>query len=154
MRGAAGAAVILIDRVRFVPYIGFMASRTRKSRQRDRILELLETERIHVTANWVYDQLRGEFPTLSLGNVYRNLSILVDQGEVRRLPFGSTFDMYEAAREPHFHFVCDGCGLIQDVPVPRPLREKLEEAVQRETGTSVLRTTAEFHGLCRNCRDV
>lgn len=130
-----------------------MLSRTRKSRQRDRILALLEDKRIHVTANWVYDQLREEFPTLSLGNVYRNLNILVEQGEVNRLPFGSTFDLYEAAREPHCHFVCDQCGLIEDVPMPRSLQQDMDRIVLEETGHSVMRTTVEYHGWCQKCRD-
>ncbi|TVR69649.1 MAG: transcriptional repressor [Spirochaetaceae bacterium] len=130
-----------------------MSSRTRKSKQRDRILELLENERIHVTANWVYDQLRKEFSALSLGNVYRNLNILVEQGEVNRLPFGSTFDVYEAARDPHCHFVCEGCGLIEDVPMPRSLQQTMDQAVLDETGHTVSRTTVEFHGWCRQCRE-
>ncbi len=128
-----------------------MSSRTRRSRQRERILELLENERIHVTANWVYDQLRGEFPTLSLGNVYRNLNILVDQGEVIRLPFGSTFDVYEACREPHCHFVCEVCGQIEDVPMPRTLQRKIDDLVLETGGHSVSKTTVEFHGTCRSC---
>lgn len=127
------------------------SGRTRKSKQRDRILELLEDSRIHVTANWVYDQLRQEFPTLSLGNVYRNLNILVEQGEVNRLPFGSTFDVYEAAREPHCHFVCDKCGAIEDVPMPRQLHQRMDRMIHEETGHTVTGAVVEFHGWCRAC---
>ncbi|WP_026245075.1 Fur family transcriptional regulator [Alkalispirochaeta alkalica] len=127
-------------------------AKVRKSRQRDRIRELLEKERIHVTASWVYDQLREEFPTLSLGNVYRNLNILVRQGEVNRLPFGSTFDVYEAARKPHYHFVCERCGAIEDVAVPGSLQDQLDSLVDDASGHRLHRTTVEFHGICRACR--
>lgn len=143
----------IIDAAGSLPYTRVMALSTRRSKQRTRILELLENERVHVTANWVYDQLREEFPTLSLGNVYRNLNILVEQGAINRLPFGSTFDVYEACREPHYHFICDLCGTIEDVPVPPALQRKLTEAVHTATPHRVSHTTVEFHGTCETCRD-
>lgn len=129
-----------------------MPYRVRKSKQRDRILELLRSDRIHVTANWIYDSLRQEFPTLSLGNVYRNLNILVDQGNAVRLGFGSTFDLYEAKREPHFHFICTRCGDIQDVTVPERLQTDLLSHVESNSGHTVTEQTVEFRGICSACR--
>jgi Fur family transcriptional regulator, peroxide stress response regulator len=128
-----------------------MALKVRKSRQRERIRQLLEAERVHVTANWVFDQLRSEFPNLSLGNVYRNLNILVEQGEANRLPFGSTFDVYEAARDPHCHFVCEQCGSIEDVTITKTLQSRLEESVRSEAGHAVNGMSVDFHGICRAC---
>lgn len=125
----------------------------RKSKQRDRILETLRANRSHLTANWIYDQLRGEFPTISLGNVYRNLNILVDQGLVHRLAFGSNGDIYEAVREPHYHFVCDECGAIEDVAVPPHLQNEVETMISKEYGHLVTSKSVEFHGVCRRCRE-
>lgn len=127
-----------------------MATKLRKSKQRDRILALLQSGHIHVTANWVYDQLRREFPTLSLGNVYRNLNILVEQGLVNRLGFGSTFDVYEANREGHFHFICDVCGGIEDIDIPTDERSGIQEWVEGTHGHKI--STVEVHGICRSCR--
>lgn len=145
--------MVLLDRYGPDSYIVLMPTKSRRSRQRDRILELLENERIHVTANWVFDRLRSEFSTLSLGNVYRNLNILVDQGAVKRIPFGSTFDVYEAAREPHYHFVCNKCGAIEDIVVPRSVQIRLEALVRAETEHVLDRTMVEFYGTCRACRN-
>jgi len=125
----------------------------RKSRQRDRILELLERSRDHLTAHWIFETLRNEFPTVSLGNVYRNLNILVEQGLVNRLAFGSNGDVYEAAREPHYHFVCDVCGTIEDVRVPRELQHEVESMIGETYGHLVTSKAVEFHGICRSCRD-
>jgi Fe2+ or Zn2+ uptake regulation protein len=122
----------------------------RKSKQRDRILELLRSDHIHVTANWVYDQLRREFPTLSLGNVYRNLNILVDQGMANRLGFGSTFDVYEARREGHFHFICDTCGAIEDIEVPADQRHLINSWIGSDEEHTV--SSVELHGQCSRCR--
>ncbi|MCG8477473.1 MAG: transcriptional repressor [Spirochaetales bacterium] len=129
-----------------------VAPKLRKSKQRDRILALLQSQRVHVTANWLYDQLRVDFPTLSLGNVYRNLNILVEQGLINRLGFGSTFDVYEAKREPHYHFVCDSCGTIEDVHTPKELQEEVERWVEQQEGHLISSKTVELHGICRRCR--
>lgn len=130
-----------------------MPLKVRKSKQRDRILQILQSERVHVTANWVYDQLRTEFPTLSLGNVYRNLNILVEQGLAVRLPFGSTFDVYEANREPHCHFVCERCGTIVDVFVPAELQAQIRAHVESTTGHIVHHQDVDLKGLCKRCAE-
>lgn len=124
----------------------------RKSKQRDRILEVLQHTRSHPTANWVYDQLKEEFPSLSLGNVYRNLNILVEQGKVERLDFGSTFDRYEAKIDPHVHFVCESCGTIYDIDVPEALGQQLLRHVRENTDFEVTRQRMEVFGTCADCR--
>ncbi|MDA3948815.1 MAG: transcriptional repressor [Spirochaeta sp.] len=129
-----------------------MGVKIRKSKQRNRILEVLQSSRNHVTANWIYDELRPEFPSVSLGNVYRNLNILVDQGLVNRLGFGSNVDLYEAVREPHYHFVCDRCGAVEDVRVPEDLQHRVESRISRDYGHVVTSKSVEFHGICRACR--
>lgn len=128
-----------------------MTTKVRKSRQRDRILELLQQDHIHVTANDLYEQLRHEFPTLSLGNVYRNLNILVEQGLATRLGFGSTFDLYEATRAPHYHFICHRCGSIEDVEVPAKLQQSVERWIADHHGHRITDRTVEFRGICRAC---
>lgn len=124
-------------------------ARTRRSRQRDRILEILERSRTHPTANWIYDRLRREFPDLSMGTVYRNLGMLVEQGLVNRIDFGSTFDRYEARILPHYHFICESCGSVSDleVPVDETLTRKLGEA----TGFKATRHEIRLYGTCGKC---
>lgn len=126
-----------------------MAQKIRKSKQRERILEILQSDHIHVTANWVYDQLRSEFPSLSLGNVYRNLNILVEQGMANRLAFGSTFDVYEANRDGHFHFVCDSCGAIEDIELSEERDRLVRQWVVGDRGHRA--TGLDVHGLCADC---
>ena len=87
----------------------------RQSKQRNRILELLRSTDRHPTADWLYQQLKNEFPYLSLGTVYRNLGTLIEQGLVKKIHFGSTFDRFEAKTQPHYHLICESCGNIIDV---------------------------------------
>lgn len=48
------------------------AAAQRRSRQRDRILEILNETTTHPTAEWVHERLRRDMPRVSLGTVYRN----------------------------------------------------------------------------------
>ena len=60
------------------------------SRQRESIKEFLRSRTDHPTADTVYENLRQIYPNISLGTVYRNLSLLSDIGEIRKLTnFGS-----------------------------------------------------------------
>lgn len=123
--------------------------RLRKSRQRDRILEILNQSRNHPTAADVYDRIKDEFPSASLGNVYRNLNILVDQGVVRRFASGSTFDRFEAVSEHHSHFICRRCGNIFDIPAPS-LGDFTTE-VHDTRGHEIEEVHVDLHGLCASC---
>lgn len=122
----------------------------RKSKQRDRIYKLLQETTIHPTASWIYDNLKKEFPDLSLGTVYRNLNILIEQGLVKEIIFGSTFDRYEANVLPHYHFICDKCGTIIDLNLP--LIDKLNSQVDYLIDSKTKRHRIEFFGLCKKCK--
>ena len=79
----------------------------RRSKQRERIIKLLKNTEIHPTAGWIYNKLSQEFTDLSMGTVYRNLNILIEQGLVVKIDFGRTFDRFEANTTPHYHFICE-----------------------------------------------
>jgi len=121
----------------------------KRSRQRERILEILRSTDSHPTANWIYDRLKPEFPDLSLGTVYRNLRILERQGEIVHLESGSTFDRFDARKGPHYHFICDSCGKVMDLDIPAA--SKLERMAEKAVGVKVERHRLDFFGLCPAC---
>ena len=66
------------------------------SRQRESIKEFLTGRTDHPTADFVYENMKQIYPNISLGTVYRNLSLLADLGEIQKLSsFGG------ADRFPH-----------------------------------------------------
>ncbi|GAB1484920.1 transcriptional repressor [Treponema sp.] len=123
--------------------------RYKRSRQRERILSLLQSTKTHPTAAWVYDSLKKELPGLSLGTVYRNLGILSDQGLVRVLQAGSTFDRFDADVSQHYHCICENCGKVEDVLVP--VSPDLEAQAERQLGHPVTGHRLDFYGLCSEC---
>jgi Fur family peroxide stress response transcriptional regulator len=119
------------------------------SRQRERILELLRSTDSHPTALWLYDRLRGEFPDLSIGTIYRNLRILTEQGLINKIDFGSTFDRFDANTSPHYHFICEQCGTIADLPIP--INNELNQWVTKVSRHNARSHRIEFFGICESC---
>jgi Fur family peroxide stress response transcriptional regulator len=124
----------------------------RNSRQRQRILEILKATDAHPTADWVYKKLKDEIPGLSLGTVYRNLNVLTDQGHIQKLPFGSTFDRFEAQLSPHYHLVCEQCGLIKNFTMPHPV--DINKQAEKTSRFKIFRHRIDFFGVCEKCRKV
>ena len=121
----------------------------RYSRQRERILEVLRSTQSHPTATWLYDTIKSEFPRLSLGTVYRNLAILVDQGLVQKIDAGSTFDRFEAKTEPHYHLICRKCGKIEDFE--KLFFPEIDEEISRSTDFDIEGHRIDFFGTCSDC---
>jgi Fur family transcriptional regulator, peroxide stress response regulator len=122
----------------------------KKSRQRTRILEILKKTTSHPTANWIYDRLKKEFPRLSMGTVYRNLTILQEQGFVKRIENGSTFDRFDANTAPHYHFICEKCGMIYDVSIE--LSEEINNKAAQATSFLITHHKIDFYGMCSHCQ--
>jgi len=122
----------------------------RKSQHRERILEILEETRSHPTADWIYMRLKEEIPELSLGTVYRNLKVLMEQGLIQKLPFGSTFDRFDAKIAPHYHLVCEKCGLVEDFEMPQ--YASINSQAEKMSAFKISRHRIDFFGLCGKCR--
>ena len=121
----------------------------RKTRQRQRILEILRGTKSHPTADWIYSQVKPEFPKLSLGTVYRNLKLLREQGEIIELDFGSTFSRFDGRTDNHYHFICRKCGKVFDVDMP--VEDNLDKKAAKCTRFKVEDHRLIFYGPCKHC---
>jgi len=117
---------------------------------RDAILRLLQRNPIHPTIDWIHRELRKKEPRVSLATVYRTARVLVAEGILCELPFGAGESRFGLVKEQnHYHFICDVCGHIHDLPTPP--RTGLEASVSEGTGHRVVRHTTEFFGTCKDC---
>ena len=60
-------------------------TRTRETRQRRVVYDTIKKTHSHPTADWIFEQVRSDVPKISLGTVYRNLSVLKDEGVIREI---------------------------------------------------------------------
>lgn len=123
---------------------------TRKySRQREMIREFLLTRKDHPTADIVYRNVRQQNPNISLGTVYRNLTLLADTGEINRLRLGDGVDHFDGDTSPHYHFLCTECGGISD------LKTNSIDDITKVAGDGfdgqIAGHVTYFYGVCRHC---
>lgn len=119
----------------------------RYSRQREIIYTALKDTKEHPTADMLYEWLKPENPSLSLGTVYRNLNQLVEEGSVRRLSF--PVERFDARTEAHPHMTCVRCGRVVDIELP--YSEALDRQASEKSGHEVFCHELLFSGTCEDC---
>ena len=127
------------------------------SRQREAIVQYLTGRTDHPSAESVYQALRQTHPNISLGTVYRNLSLLSDIGEIRKLSNFGGADHFDGNTEPHpnvvphYHFLCRKCGCLQDVPMTA--LDSLNQLAQAHIDGIVESHALLFKGVCKRCSE-
>lgn len=122
------------------------------SRQRESIINFLASRKDHPTADTIYKYLREEQPNLSLGTVYRNLSLLTELGEISKLSYGIGPDHFDGNTVPHLHFVCEKCGAVSDFEtcvIPDIMSAASENFDGYIAGYSL-----HFYGRCPLCKEI
>ena len=122
---------------------------TKRSRQREKIYEILKCTTSHPTAEWVHEQVREQIPRVSLGTIYRNLHILTAQGKIRELDFGEGIHRYDSTVNPHYHFVCERCGIVRDLPVAP--QNDIHDRVKDVVPGAIKSHRLDFFGVCSDC---
>jgi len=121
----------------------------RKSKQKEAIIRVIKESRIHPDAEWIYEKVRHEIPSISLGTVYRNLKSLKEKGMITEIHPCGEISHYDGNTRGHYHFRCDRCGAIVDLD--ESIDKSIEERVARKTGFKVTHHTLELGGLCTQC---
>ena len=121
----------------------------RMTRQRQVILEELRKVNTHPSADEVYEMVRKRLPRISLGTVYRNLEILSESGEIKKLEPGSSLKRFDGNPSEHFHIRCIRCNRIADMPMASDF--EIDLADMTPTEYEILGHRLEFFGLCPHC---
>jgi len=119
------------------------------SRQREAIRENLMARCDHPTAETVYMDIKEDFPNISLGTVYRNLSLLADLGEIQKISTGAGPDRFDGNAAPHCHFQCRVCYKVLDIPFEYP--QDLTAHVSRNFPGIIEGNHIQFFGQCSDC---
>jgi Fur family ferric uptake transcriptional regulator len=131
------------ERVRVAGYRGGAAQRA--------VVDLLASESCCLTAQEIFDRLRGGERRVSLASIYRTLDLLSELGLVQRVEVGQGSARFErsAAEDHHHHLVCNDCGRVEAFSDER--LERAIHGVANKVGYDVDAHDVVLHGACADC---
>ena len=96
------------------------------------------------------EDMRKEFPNISLGTVYRNLSLLADLGQIRKITTGTGAEHYDGDIHPHNHFICKCCGKVTDMNDFID-NSKIRDLASGQFDGRIDECNIQFYGVCGEC---
>lgn len=116
--------------------------------QRIAVVREIADDCSHPTAQELFERLRPVLPTMSFATVYNTLDALVSAGlcTPRALSPGAT--RFDPNTVPHHHAVCDGCGLVIDLPITARPSARAAHVPQ---GFAVRAVEQIVRGSCATC---
>lgn len=119
------------------------------SRQRELIISYLHSTNAHPTAETIFQKVREQCPSISLGTVYRNLKQLENLGTIWRITCGDGCEHFDGNVSPHYHLYCRSCGSVSDLKMP--VLTELNLLASHYCDGTIERHSMLFHGLCAEC---
>lgn len=122
----------------------------RYSAKREIIKNAVMANRIHPTADEVYQLVRKTNPEISLGTVYRDLNQLSSTGELLKITVPGGPDRYDGTLTEHQHAICEKCGKVEDFSYNT---SEMISLIKKETGIIPKSVSLAITGLCCSCAD-
>lgn len=117
------------------------------TKRRKLIFDIIQLSMEHMTAEEIFMKAKQKQPSIAVGTVYRNLGLMTETGEIRRISIPYAPDRYDKALLPHEHLICQNCGKLSDISV-----SDLKEYLERQTGIEILGYDLNLRYLCNACK--
>ena len=118
--------------------------------QRLAICKLILSRKDHPSADQVYQELKEEYPTISLTTIYNTLRILVELELIQELGFNEGSIRYDPDMELHINMVCPKCGKIDDYKAENVT--KLWNAIISDLGLKPIGQRIDIYYKCEECK--
>lgn len=116
--------------------------------QRMAILDYLDGNKKHPSAEEIYKAVSKRFPTISIATVYNTLEALKKRGGVLELTIDPEKKRFDPNTEHHHHLICVSCKRIVDVHKDFNLKVQKRE----RGGYKLIGNHIEFYGICPECK--
>ena len=117
--------------------------------QRLAILEFLDGNKSHPSAEEIYRTVSVKFPTMSFATVYNTLETMRKRGKLLELTIDPDKKRFDPNPNPHHHLICIRCKRIVDIDENFILDIPSSKTEQYE----IIGNHIEFYGLCPNCKE-
>lgn len=122
----------------------------RNTIQRELVLEAVRSLKCHATADEVYACIVQTYPSIGKGTVYRNLNLLSESGEIKKVKVTDGADHFDHNLTDHYHINCISCGRVFDVDMDTI--PNVMDSIKNRHGIQFLDYDILFHGICPNCQ--
>lgn len=129
-----------------------MEQKRNNSIKRSAILSALRATKEHPSAEMLYESLKPSFPDLSLGTVYRNLSMFCSDGSAVSVCTVAGKERFDARTEAHSHFVCRECARVIDLESDENAAAAFGR-ISEAYGFVPESVSVVYTGLCDFCAD-
>lgn len=116
--------------------------------QKQLILDITTKLANHPNADEIYSEIVKEYPSISKATVYRNLSVLCDEGNLLRVNVPDGADSFDFNTTPHCHLKCTECNRIFDIDVNTPV---IPVGFTTNNGYIINDYSILYYGLCPDC---
>jgi Fur family ferric uptake transcriptional regulator len=118
--------------------------------QRAIILEELQKNKQHLTADELYRIVRKKKPNISLATVYRNLELLSETGVIAKLEVSGRQKCFDSEVVEHDHITCVQCHTIENIVLSEGKEDN--PSFEEVNGYIITGRRLEFMGLCPRCQ--
>ncbi len=118
--------------------------------QRLAICKSILSRKDHPTAEVIYQELRKEYPTISLGTIYKTLHLLKELDLIQELGFNEGSIRYDPDMELHINMVCLKCGKIYDYKADDV--KKFWNKIISHTGIKPKGQRIDLYYVCDDCQ--
>ena len=118
--------------------------------QRLAIFEQLRSRKDHPSAEMVFNELKYDFPSLTLVTVYNTLQKLELSGLCMKVNPMHSSARYDGNVVTHHHAICINCQKVVDV-FDASVSIELPEWIAEEF--EVMNQSVSFYGLCKRCKE-
>jgi len=117
------------------------------TRQRRLVYDIIVKSESHLTAEEIYKRAKESSPSIACGTVYRNLALMAQCGEIRKVIFPGQPIRYEKGLRPHDHMTCVKCKRVFDVCIG-----DLKPLLTEKSGADIISYELSVLCLCPECK--
>jgi Fur family peroxide stress response transcriptional regulator len=118
--------------------------------QRIAIYKILAAKAKHPTISEIYEEIKKDYPSLSLNTIYKTIQLFIEHGMVSQFTSREGVIRYEVKLLPHHHVLCLKCRKIHDVF--DSFLDELKISQPLKGGFEIIRHDVIFYGYCSECK--
>lgn len=116
------------------------------TKQRRLIYSIITNSKEHLSAEEIYESAKREMPNIAIGTIYRNLNLMVRDGEIRKVEIHNAPDRFDKNINNHDHLICDECGKLKDIVI-----KDFDKIIEEHSVDNITSYDLNIHYVCPQC---